>query len=87
MDADKKVDSFATQALSSARWLKRALEQRNLTTLKITAEIVKKQKKFLEKGIDFLEPLSLDLCHRSFIKKQPASSIDFYKLSPQILYP
>jgi RNA polymerase sigma-54 factor len=59
MDADKKVDSFATQALSSARWLKRALEQRNLTTLKITAEIVKKQKKFLEKGIDFLEPLSL----------------------------
>ena len=59
MDGDKKVDSFATQALSSARWLKRALEQRNLTTLKITAEIVKKQKKFLEKGIDFLEPLSL----------------------------
>ena len=59
MDADKKVDTFATQALSSARWLKRALEQRNLTTLKITAEIVKKQKKFLEKGIDFLEPLSL----------------------------
>ena len=59
IDADKKVDNFANQALSSARWLKRALEQRNLTTLKITAEIVKKQKKFLEKGIDFLEPLSL----------------------------
>jgi len=59
IDSDKKVDSFATQALSSARWLKRALEQRNLTTLKITAEIVKKQKNFLEKGIDFLEPLSL----------------------------
>ena len=59
IDSDKKVDSFANQALSSARWLKRALEQRNLTTLKITAEIVKRQKKFLEKGIDFLEPLSL----------------------------
>jgi RNA polymerase sigma-54 factor len=59
IDSDKKVDSYAAQALSSARWLKRALEQRNLTTLKITAEIVKKQKNFLDNGIDFLEPLSL----------------------------
>ena len=54
-----KIDSYASQALSSARWLKRALEQRNITTLKITAEIIKKQKNFLEKGLDFLEPLSL----------------------------
>ena len=54
-----KIDGYANQALSSARWLKRALEQRNVTTLKITAEIIKKQKNFLEKGMDFLEPLSL----------------------------
>ncbi len=54
-----KVDGYASQALSSARWLKRALEQRNVTTLKITAEIIKRQKHFLEKGLDFLEPLSL----------------------------
>ncbi len=54
-----KIDSYANQALSSARWLKRALEQRNITTLKITAEIIKRQKNFLEKGLDFLEPLSL----------------------------
>ena len=54
-----KIDSYASQALSSARWLKRALEQRNITTLKITAEIIKRQKNFLEKGLDFLEPLSL----------------------------
>ncbi len=54
-----KIDGYANQALSSARWLKRALEQRNITTLKITAEIIKRQRNFLEKGMDFLEPLSL----------------------------
>lgn len=59
VETNKKVEGYATQALSSARWLKRALEQRNITTLKITAEIIKKQKGFLEKGIDYLEPLSL----------------------------
>ena len=56
---NSKIDGYASQALSSARWLKRALEQRNITTLKITAEIIKRQKQFLEKGLDFLEPLSL----------------------------
>ena len=54
-----KIESYASQALSSARWLKRALEQRNITTLKITAEIIKRQTDFLEKGMDFLAPLSL----------------------------
>ena len=54
-----KIHGYANQALSSARWLKRALEQRNITTLKITAEIIKRQKNFLEKGLDFLKPLSL----------------------------
>merc|ERR1712065_9011 len=54
-----QIESYASQALSSARWLRRALEQRNITTLKITAEIIKRQKHFLERGLDFLEPLSL----------------------------
>ena len=56
---NNKFDGYASQAISSARWLKRALEQRNITTLKIAAEIVKRQSGFLEKGMDFLQPLSL----------------------------
>jgi RNA polymerase sigma-54 factor len=56
---DKKVNAFANQALASARWLKRALEQRNTTTLKISAEIVRRQTDFLDNGLDFLKPLSL----------------------------
>ena len=56
---NNKIDDYASQAISSARWLKRALEQRNITTLKIAAEIIKRQSSFLEKGMDFLQPLSL----------------------------
>ena len=56
---DKKDNVFANQALASARWLKRALEQRNSTTLKISAEIVRRQTDFLDNGLDFLKPLSL----------------------------
>jgi len=58
-NAEKTGNNFANQALASARWLKRALEQRNTTTLKISAEIVRRQKDFLENGLDFLKPLSL----------------------------
>ena len=56
---NNKIDGYASQAISSARWLKRALEQRNITTLKIAAEIIKRQSSFLERGMDFLQPLSL----------------------------
>ena len=56
---DKVSSNFANQAIASARWLKRALEQRNTTTLKISAEIVRRQKDFLDNGLDFLKPLSL----------------------------
>ena len=54
---NKNNNAFANQALASARWLKRALQQRNTTTLKISAEIVRRQTDFLENGLDFLKPL------------------------------
>ena len=56
---DNAAQDYASQAIASARWLKRALEQRNSTTLIISAEIIKKQQKFLEQGLDYLKPLSL----------------------------
>ena len=46
---DNAAQNYTSQAIASARWLKRALEQRNSTTLIISAEIIKKQKKFLER--------------------------------------
>ena len=46
-DNDKK---FVNESINSARWLLRAVEQRNSTTLKIAVEILKKQKSFLNLG-------------------------------------
>ena len=57
--ADQAVQDYSSEALTNARWLKRAVEQRNQTTLKISAEIIRHQTDFLEKGLDYLKPLSL----------------------------
>ena len=51
--------SYANEAIGSARWLRRALEQRNSTTLKVSGEIVACQAEFLTHGLSSLKPLSL----------------------------
>lgn len=57
-DADKE---FVQGALGSARWLARAIAQRNETNLKVAAEIVRYQKAFLEEGMHQMRPLKLKL--------------------------
>ena len=52
-------NQFVTEAVGSARWLRRALEQRNNTTLKIAGEIVRQQSAFLTEGLSALKPLAL----------------------------
>ena len=52
-------NEFISNAIGSARWLKRALEQRNTTTMKICAEIIRIQQDFLKDGMDALKPMSL----------------------------
>ena len=56
---DNESKNYSANALNNARWLKRAVEQRNSTTLKISSEIIRQQTEFLEKGLDYLKPLSL----------------------------
>ncbi len=56
---DEKTKSFTSDSVSSARWLKRSLEQRNNTTLKIAGEIVNQQTDFFKEGLSGLKPLSL----------------------------
>lgn len=53
---DKK---FMSERVADAKWLHRAIEQRNSTTLAIGAEIVRRQQAFLDKGIGALKPLVL----------------------------
>ena len=55
-DSDKK---FINESLTSARWLLKAIQQRNVTTLKISSEIVNQQKLFFEKGKKYLKPMVL----------------------------
>ena len=58
-DPKAEEDGFVANAVSSARWLKRALEQRNTTTLKICAAIISQQQDFLNYGMEALKPMSL----------------------------
>jgi len=50
---------FLKTYLSDAHWLKRAIQQRNETTLKIGMSILKHQLSFFEKGPAYLQPLTL----------------------------
>ncbi|OGP54155.1 MAG: RNA polymerase sigma-54 factor [Deltaproteobacteria bacterium RBG_13_52_11] len=51
--------SYLKEKMKSALWLIRSIQQRQMTLYKVTKSIVKFQRDFLDKGIDYLEPLIL----------------------------
>ena len=57
--AAEASNQFVNDAVGSARWLRRALDQRNSTTLKIAGEVVRQQSAFLTEGLSALKPLAL----------------------------
>ncbi len=56
---DEKGNTFALEKIGEARWLKKAVEQRNKTILKVTSEIVKKQAGFFRHGLSHMKPMIL----------------------------
>ena len=56
---DEKGNTFAVDKIGEARWLKKAVEQRNKTILKVTSEIVKKQVGFFRHGFSHMKPMIL----------------------------
>jgi RNA polymerase sigma-54 factor len=50
---------FLKDKMKKALWFLRSLDQRDQTIYKVAKYIVDKQKDFLEKGLDFLKPLTL----------------------------
>ncbi len=50
---------FIAAKLNSASWMVQAIEQRRQTMLKVMGFIVDRQREFLEKGIQYLRPLTL----------------------------
>jgi RNA polymerase sigma-54 factor len=56
---DKASKAWLSEKLADANWLLKALDQRQKTILKVTAEIVKQQGGFFRKGVSELRPLTL----------------------------
>ncbi len=75
---DKK---FISESVNSAKWLMKAIEQRNLTTLKISSEIVEQQKAFFEKGLSYLKPMILkDVAKKIGMHESTVSRVTTSKL-------
>ena len=51
--------SYVSEALQTANWLTKSLEQRAKTILKVASEIVRHQEMFFSHGVEFLRPLNL----------------------------
>ena len=58
-EACPKTQGWLKEKLADAHWLIRALDQRQKTILKTTAEIVKQQDGFFRRGVSELRPLTL----------------------------
>ncbi len=56
---DKAAHSWLNEQLGEADWLIRALDQRQKTILKTSAEIVKRQEGFFREGVTAMRPLTL----------------------------
>ena len=56
---DEKSNFFTSEKVGEARWLKKAVEQRNKTILKVTSEILKKQTAFFKHGFSHMKPMIL----------------------------
>jgi RNA polymerase sigma-54 factor len=86
VDEDKK---YIQEKLRSALWLIRSIHQRQRTIYKVTKSIVKFQKEFLDKGIQFLKPLVLrDVAEDIEMHESTISRVtnNKYAYTPQGIY-
>lgn len=59
MKDDPEASQFLKDKMKKAFWFLRSLDQRNQTIDRVAKYIVEKQKDFIEKGIEFIKPLTL----------------------------
>ncbi len=55
----KEERQFLEDKLRSALWLIKSLDQRNRTIYRVTESILKFQREFFDRGVDYLKPLTL----------------------------
>ncbi len=83
---DRAEKDFLSECLQSATWLKRSLDQRAKTILKVAVEIVRQQDAFLVHGVRHLRPLSMRMVadaiamHESTVSRVTANK---YMLTPR----
>ena len=86
VDEDKR---YIQEKLRSALWLIRSIHQRQRTIYKVAKSIVKFQKEFLDKGIQFLKPLVLrDVAEDIEMHESTISRVtnNKYAYTPQGIY-
>jgi RNA polymerase sigma-54 factor len=87
---DQETTRFLKDKMRRALWFIRSLDQRNRTIYRVARYIVDRQKEFLEKGIEYLKPMTLmeiasELgLHESTIGRVVANK---YMMTPPGLYP
>ena len=83
------VKNFIHEKYKSALWLLKSIEQRQKTIYKVTKSIVKFQRDFLDKGIEYLRPLILkDVADDVGIHESTVSRVttNKYAQTPQGLF-
>ena len=55
----KETKSYVQEKVRSALWLIKSIHQRQRTIYKVTESIIKHQREFFERGVQFLKPLNL----------------------------
>jgi RNA polymerase sigma-54 factor len=58
-EIEKEARQYVRDKVESARWLIRNIEQRQRTILRVANSIVEVQREFLDKGVEFIRPLTL----------------------------
>lgn len=88
-DGNVATKKYVTEKLNSAQWLIRSIQQRQRTIVKVSESIIKFQREFLDKGVEFLKPLILrDVAedigmHESTVSRVTTSK---YVHTPQGIY-
>jgi RNA polymerase sigma-54 factor len=59
LSGSQQAREYIQSKLRSAQWLIRSIQQRQRTIVKVTESIIKFQREFFDKGINFLKPLIL----------------------------
>jgi RNA polymerase sigma-54 factor len=90
MQGEPEAQRYLKDQLKKAMWFLRSLEQRRGTIFKVAQFIVAKQREFLEKGLDYIKPLTLmeiaqDIgVHESTVGRVVANK---YMTTPQGVFP